>query len=93
MEIQKSKFKCREGSIWDLLYQQFNPNNFEIIENKSMLHYGSISICNHSNDISNETIKKCIYNSIDYITKNSSKRTSEWINISTSILNEIVIFN
>jgi tRNA1(Val) A37 N6-methylase TrmN6 len=66
-----------------------DPNNFKVYENKLMLHYGSISITNNSNMISNETIIKSIYNSIYYIIENSSKRGGEWINISTRILNEI----
>lgn len=66
-----------------------DPNNFKVYENKLMLHYGSISITNNSNMISNETIIKSIYNSINYIIENSSKRGGEWINISTRILNEI----
>ena len=68
-----------------------DPNNFYIIEHKSILHYASISINITNNDISTEFIKNIIYNSIDYITKSSSKRGSGWINLSSTILNEINI--
>ena len=67
-----------------------DPKNFTITKNKDILHYGCLCIePNDSNDL--DYIKDVIIKNIDYITRNSQKRSGGWINVSSRVLNEIAI--
>jgi len=67
-----------------------DPKNFTITKNKDILHYGCLCIePNNSGDLN--YIKDVIIKNIDYITQNSQKRSGGWINVSSRVLNEIVV--
>ncbi len=67
-----------------------DPKNLTITKNKDILHYGCLCIePNDSNDL--DYIKNVIIKNIDYITRNSQKRSGGWINVSSRVLNEIAI--
>ena len=67
-----------------------DPKNFTITKNKDILHYGCLCIePNNSGDLN--YIKDLIIKNIDYITQNSQKRSGGWINVSSRVLNEIVV--
>lgn len=64
------------------------PSN--IFENKNILHYGCLCLePNDENDI--DAIKRTLISNIDFIKNNSSKRSAGWINLTSSVLNNIPI--
>lgn len=68
------------------------PNSipFNLFEYENILHYGCLCLePNDENDI--ELIKKTIISNIDYIRNNSSKRSAGWINLTTTVLYDIVL--
>jgi hypothetical protein len=59
-----------------------------LFEHENILHYGCL--CLEPNDESDiELIKNTIISNIAYINNNSSKRSAGWINMSSSVLNNL----
>ena len=59
-----------------------------LFEHENILHYGCLCLePNNESDI--ELIKNTIISNITYINDNSSKRSAGWINISSSVLNNL----
>jgi hypothetical protein len=68
-----------------------NPNEIQenIFIHNNILHYGCLCIePKNENDI--PKIIKNIINQIDFIGKNSSKRSGGWINMSSRILYDVL---